>query len=347
MQIMGSRALARWAVVAAVAAGTAVAGCGAVEDDSEDASGTSTAGSGGFAVAEEIQQRIDDGERPRIVVSYHDPSLAFAAPVKEGVEQAGEELDVDVDFIGPAGGDADQQVNQIETLLAQGDLDGLAISAASNDALAPIVDRAVADGVPTISFNTDNPDSDQLGFVGQDLRESGRVEAEELIKRLDGKKGKVVVFSVDTGAGWSADRFAGFEEGMAEAEGVELVGPVDTGNEPQEAYNKVENTMRANGDAIAIASLDCCSFTAAQRWVAENDKAGDVVLVGHDVLPDTVKALKSGVADFTLSQNPRKQGYEAVRVLVEALRDGKQIGDVNTGIVVVDESNVAETPVEG
>lgn len=339
---------ARWLLVAALAAsGMAIGACGVESDDASSASGTSTGGEGGFAVAEDIQQRIDDGERPRIAVSYHDPSLAFAAPVKRGVEQAGEDLGVDVDFIGPAGGDADQQVNQIETLLAQGDIDGLAISASSNDALTPVVNRAVADGVPTVSFNTDNPDSRQLGFVGQDLRESGRVEAEELIKLLDGKKGKVVVFSVDTGAGWSADRFAGFEEGMKAAPGVELVGPVDTGNEPQEAYNKVENTMRANKDAIAIASLDCCSFTAAQRWVSESDRADDMVVVGHDVLPDTVKALKAGVADVTLSQNPYKQGYETVKVLVDALKEGKDIGNVNTGILVVDETNVDDTPVEG
>lgn len=343
----------RWAarpvVLAAMAAGSLAFGaCGAVTDDDKDTAASSNdAKSGGFALSDAIQKRVDDGERLRIVVSYHDPSIAFAAPLKAGVEQAARELDVDADFVGPAGGDPDQQVNQIETLLAQGKMDGLAVSATSNDAVTPVVNRAVDQGVPTISFNTDNPKSKQLGFVGQQLKESGRVEAEELIKLLDGKQGKVVVFSVDTGAGWSADRFAGFKDGMAEADGVEVVDPVDTGGEPQESYNKVENAMKANRDAIAIASLDCCSFTAAQRWVEENGKKGELVLVGHDVLPDTVKAVKSGVADLTLSQNPQKQGYEAVKVLVDALRDGTEIKGVDTGIEILTDENIDSVPIEG
>jgi simple sugar transport system substrate-binding protein/ribose transport system substrate-binding protein len=337
--------MARWFVPAAVVAlSTAAVGCGV---ESNNASTGSSTTKSGFAVADRIKKQVEDGDKLRVVVSYHDPSLAFAAPVKKGVEQAAKDLDVDASFVGPAGGDADQQVNQIETLLAQGNLDGLAISASSNDALTPVVNRAVAQGVPTISFNTDNPGSKQLGFVGQDLKESGKVEAKELITALDGKKGKVVVFSVDTGAGWSSDRFAGFKEGMAADSGIELVGPIDTGNEPQEAYNKVENTMRANKDAVAIASMDCCSFTAAQRWAKENGEQGKMIVVGHDVLPETVKAIKSGVAEFTLSQNPYKQGYEAVKTLVESLRNDTPIKNVNTGIVVVDKANLAETPVEG
>lgn len=339
---------ARWLLLATVVGGTlTTAACGGVTADDGDRSSSSGESGGGFEVADRIQKDVDDGNRLRVVVSYHDPSLAFAAPLKAGVEQAAEELDVDADFVGPAGGDPDQQVNQIETLLAQGKLDGLAVSATSNDAVTPVVNRAIEAGVPTVSFNTDNPKSKQLGFVGQDLKKSGEVEARELIRVLDGKQGKVVVFSVDTGAGWSADRFAGFKQGMAEAEGIELVGPVDTGGEPQESYNKVENSMKANRDAIAIASLDCCSFTAAQRWVKENDKQGDIVLVGHDVLPNTVKAIKSGTAAFTLSQNPKKQGYEAVRVLVDALRKDEDVNGVDTGIQIVTKENIDSVPVEG
>lgn len=332
---------ARFLVVAAFATGgMTVAACG-VEDD-DDASSA-----GGFEVADDIRQRVDDGDKLRIVVSYHDPSIAFAAPLKAGVEKAAKELDVEADFVGPAGGDADQQVSQIESLLAQGNVDGLAVSATANDAVTPVVNRAIEQGVPTISFNTDNPKSNQLGFVGQQLKESGRVEAQELIKLLDGKKGKVVVFSVDTGAGWSADRFGGFKEGMAAASGVEIVGPVDTSGEPQESYNKVENTMKANSDAIAIASLDCCSFTAAQRWVEENGQKGKVILIGHDVLPDTVKAVQSGVAALTLGQNPVKQGYEAVRVLVAGLREDEQFKGVDTGIDILTRENIDSVPVEG
>lgn len=321
------------------------AACGdAVQTEEE---GDERAETTGFELSDEIQERVDDGEALTIRVSYHDPSLPFATPVKEGVADAAEEFGVDAKLIGPAGGSADSQVNELETLMQQ-QVDGLAISAASNDALVPVIDRAISDGIPVVSFNTNNPESKQLGFVGQELRESGQVEAEELLRLLGGKKGKVVLFSVDTGAGWSNDRVGGFMDVMDKQEGIEVVGAINTGNEPQQAFNAVENAMKANPDAIAIASVDCCSFVAAQKWVEQNKKQDQMVLIGHDVLPDTVEAIKKGIADVTLSQDPHRQGFDAVRVLVEFLRQGTPIPEhVNTGIVVVTKENIDDVPVEG
>lgn len=340
-----SRYNARLLVAASVVVlSTAVACGGAITTDEQDSEGSGS--EEGFQLSEDIKERGESEETLTIRISYHDPSLPFAQPIKEGVEAAAEELDVDAQLVGPTGGSADQQVNEIETMLSQG-VDGLAISASSNDALTPVIDQAIDQGVPVISFNTNNPDSKQLAFVGQDLKESGAIEAEELLKLLNGKEGKVVLFSVDTGAGWSNDRVSGFQEVIEEkGEGVEIVGPINTGNEPQKAFDAVENAMEANSDAIAIASVDCCSFTAAQEWVEQNS-AEDIVLVGHDVLPPTVQALKSGVADLTLSQDPYTQGYEAVRVLVDYIRGESDIKDVNTGILTVTEDNVDEVEVEG
>lgn len=326
----------------------ALTACGdAVVTDDEQTEGAGVGGPCGFRLSDRIQQRVENEEPLTIRVSYHDPSLPFATPVKQGVEQAANDFDVDAELVGPTGGSADAQVNEIETLIQQG-IDGLAISAASNDALAPVVDRAIKEGIPTLSFNTNNEESCQMGFVGQDLVESGEVEAQELLQLLGDEEGKIVVFSVDSGAGWSHDRFTGFQQGMEGKEGIDVVGPINTGNEPQQAFNAVQNAMRRHQDAIAIASLDCCSFVAAQQWVEQNNMQDEIIVVGHDVLPDTVEALKSGIADLTLSQNPFQQGYDSVRVLVELLREGKEVTEhVNTGIVVVTEENVDEVPVEG
>jgi simple sugar transport system substrate-binding protein/ribose transport system substrate-binding protein len=52
---------------------------------------------------------------------------------------------VNATFLGPVGGDADAQINEIETLLDT--IDGLAISSVSTDALAPLIDRVVEAGI--------------------------------------------------------------------------------------------------------------------------------------------------------------------------------------------------------
>ncbi|TDB82912.1 LacI family transcriptional regulator, partial [Micromonospora fluostatini] len=249
-------------------------------------------------------------------------------------------------MIGPTGGNAADQVAELQTLINQKQIHGLAVSSASNDALKPVIAQAYDAGIPIISFNTNNPESRQMGFVGQDLVASGRSLAEELIKVLNGKTGKVVVVSVDSGAGWSNDRFSGFQEGVKDA-GLQIVGPVNTGNEPSAAYNTVESTMAAQKDAIALVSLDCCSFTAGAKWLQQSGNAGKIHAVGFDVQPQTVEYLKGGVVDLSISQGPAEQGYQAVKLLAEYLKNGTEIADVDTGALVVTRDNVATVPVEG
>lgn len=319
-------------------------GSGGSNGDGVDNSGP--AQSEDFVLADRIQDKVDNGEKLTIKLSYHDPSLAFAAPISEGMAKAGDEFDVDVQLIGPAGGDAAKQVSEIQTLITQGNVDGIAVSSASNDALKPVIKQAYDAGIPVISFNTNNPDSLQLGFVGQDLRSSGVTLADELLTVLDGETGDVVVVSVDTGAGWSNDRYAGFEEALEDS-GLNLIGPVNTGNEPSAAYNTIESTMAGNSDAVAIASLDCCSFTAAGTWIKQYDKVGEMHLIGFDLQSQTVENVKGGVADFTIGQAPQEQGYQAVKVLHDFIIDGEPITDVDTGADIYTSDNIDSAPEEG
>ncbi|WP_326695929.1 substrate-binding domain-containing protein [Streptomyces sp. NBC_01754] len=340
---MSSRTLLRsLSAVTAAAAALALTACGAVT--AGDATGTDD---GSFKVASYIQQRIDDDKPMRIKLSYHDPSLAFATPISSGMKRAGKEFGADVSLIGPTGGDAAKQVSEIQTLIQQKAVDALAVSSASSDALKPVISQAYKAGIPIISFNTDNPDSQQMGFVGQDLKGSGKSQAEELRKNLNGDiKGKsVVVFSVDTGAGWSHDRFNGFKEGL-DGSGLKIVGPVNVGNEPSTAYNTVESTMSGQSGVVAVAGLDCCSTTAAAKWVAQSGHPDDITMGGFDLLTQTAEYIDRGVLDFTISQNPSEQGYQAVKVLHDFLTEGTEITGVDTGAQFITGDNLADATVE-
>ena len=341
MSLVSAARKAAVAGIAAAALALGMTGCGAITTGNEAASPD------GFQLADYIQKRIDDGEELRVKLSYHDPSLAFATPITAGMERAGEEFGVDVQLIGPTGGDAAKQVAELQTAIQQKSVDGLAVSSASSDALKPVIEQAYNAGIPIISFNTDNPDSQQMGFVGQDLKASGQAQAEELVSVLgEEATGKVVVFSLDTGAGWSHDRFGGFEEGLSGTD-LEIVGPVNVGNEPNAAYNTVESTMAGQSDVVAIAGLDCCSTTAAAQWVEQSGNTGKISMVGFDLLPQTAEFLEKGVVTFTISQNPEEQGYQAVKTLVDFLTEGTEITGVDTGAQFITKDNLGEATVEG
>jgi simple sugar transport system substrate-binding protein len=293
----------------------------------------------GFELSQRIQNRMAAGETPVIRVSYHDVSNEFAPFIRAGVERAAQELEVDAVMVGPVGGAADQQVAELENLIQAG-LDGIAISSASTDALAPVINRALEMGIPVVTYNTDNPSSDRLAFAGQDLVESGR-EAGELLAQVLQGEGNVIITTIDAAAQWSLDRESGAREALSNYPGINVITTVNTGTEPQQIYSSIENALLANPNVDGILSLECCSTPAAGEYVRRNGLTGQVSIVGFDLLPQTVELVQEEVISATIDQNPERQSFEAVRMLVETL-NGRDVEDVDTGVKVYTPDNIQE-----
>lgn len=314
--------------VIALMAGLALAAPGMADPVSVDS----------FALAPRIKDKVAAGGELNIYVSYHDTSNEFAPAIKAGVEKGDAIEGVTAHFIGPVGADADAQISEIETLM--NDMDGLAISSVSTDALAPIINRVIEAGIPVITYNTDNPDSKRLVFAGQDLVQSGR-EAGKLMGDVLGGKGRVMIATIDASAQWSLDREKGAREGLSAFPEIEVVRTLNTGTDPQEIYAAIENAMLADPGITGILSLECCSTPAAGEWVSRNDKKDAVKVVGFDLLDQTVDLVSDGVIQATIDQAPERQGYEAVNLLVTFLK-GQPIDNLDTGVGIFTPENIGE-----
>ena len=291
-----------------------------------------------FSLADRIKAKVAAGQPLDIYVSYHDVSNEFAPFMKAGVQRAATEDKVNAQFIGPVGADADGQISEIETLMSK--MDGLAISSVSTDALAPLIDKVIAAGIPVVTFNTDNPESKRLAFAGQDLVQSGR-EAGKLMAKVLGGKGKVMITTIDAAAQWSLDREKGAREALKAEPGIEVVSTLNTGTDPQKIYSAIENAMLANPSVSGVLSLECCSTPAAGTWVERNKAADKVKVVGFDLLDQTVQLVQSGDVQATIDQAPEKQGFAAVDLIVQFLK-GQTIENLDTGVGVYTKENIAE-----
>jgi simple sugar transport system substrate-binding protein len=300
---------------------------------------TGTKAAGTFKLADRIAQKAKSGEKLMIRVSYHDVSNEFAPQIKAGIGKAATEFGVDATMIGSSGPDADKQVSELESLISAGQVDGLAVSSVSSDALAPIINKALAAGIPVIAFNTDNPSSHRLAFVGQDLVQSGRIVGKLLADKLGGK-GTILITTLDAAAQWSIDREKGAREALAAYPDIKIVQTVTTGTEPQQIYSSIENAMLAHPEVTGLLSLECCSTTAAGDWSSRNSKKGAVTIVGFDLLPQTLQYVQDGTIAATIGQAPEQQGHDAVKLLVDAI-NGKPVNDIDTGAEIVDSSNIA------
>ena len=290
-----------------------------------------------FPLAERIAAKVAAGEELMIFVSYQDVANEFAPQIRAGVER-GDALDgVTATFIGPVGSDADAQINEIEALFDT--MDGLAISSVSTDALAPLIERVLAAGIPVVTYNTDNPDTERLAFAGQDLVQSGR-EAGKLMCDILGS-GQIMILTGDAAAQWSLDRESGAREALAACPSIEVVQTVNTSFDPQEMYANIENAMLGNPGVTGLLSLECCTTPAAGSWVERNNRIGEVRIVGFDLVDQTVELVRAGVIQATIDQAPEAQGFAAVDLLVKFL-NGEDIDNVDTGVGIFTPDNIAE-----
>lgn len=293
-----------------------------------------------FKIADRILDKVQKGEPLNIKVVYHNIGINFAMVLKRGVEDAAREFGVNAEFTGPVEPNVETQVAMIENFIAS-EVDGLAISNVSAEALNPVIERALNAGIPVVTFNSDAPGSNRLAFFGQDLVQSGRTQAEILVEYM-GEKGKVLIFSSDAAAAWSLDREKGVKEILDKYPDIEIVNTINTGVEEYSAYATVENALLANPDVTGIAALDAVTTPLVGRYILRNNLVGKIKNVGHDLLPETLQNIKVGATNASLSQDPYKQGYLPVKALYEYITKGVPLQSVDTGVLRVDETNVDE-----
>ena len=260
-------------------------------------------------------------------IAYVTP-VPFWAPVIDGLEDAGEEFDVDVEFAGPEDSNAQAQVDLIETFLRTG-VDGIVAVGFDPATLGPVIQRTMEAGVPVLTSNIDTPTAPRIAFVGQDLVDSGRVAAEQAIQALDGKRPgwrdeptKVGLFGEDFALEYVQLRLAGFQERMdLESDNLEYVGPFDATFDTAQAFAVAENAFTANPDIAAMVHAGI-SHVQAGEYLERNDLVESVVNVGFNFFPGTGELMMTGAIDASVGQIPYLQGYDPIRHLVALLRSG-------------------------
>lgn len=301
----------------------------------------------GFKLASYIKDHVKQHKTLRFTYITNDLSSSYTAAQRAGVVKATKVLKVKADLQGPPNGAAQDQVSLIQTLVAQKKIDGIVVAAVNVDSLKPVIAEAFKAGVPLISAFTDQPNSKQLAFVGEDNKKFGVYEGRLFAKYLKGKKGKVVALSVDTAAGWSTARMAGLRQGLGANKGLKMVGPINTGVEPGQMFNAIQNAMQANPDAVAIASVDCCSIDGAAKWVQSSGNKGKIPVIGTDALQQTINYIKSGVIAFSISQNPVGQVFTAISQLKAFVTKGTPPHTVILPPLLVNKKNLGSVVAEG
>jgi simple sugar transport system substrate-binding protein len=326
-----------------VLVGAAAAGCGSSSTVEEGPVTVAESGTGADnptasdAAGTDVPETPDGARAVRIaIVTHGQASSAFWAIVRNGVEAAGRQMDVVIDYKAP---DV-YSLEHMETLIDQAVAarpDGLVVSL-PEPGLAPAIRRAVKAGIPTVTINSGSDQYKKLGVlahVGQPEGDAG-YKAGQRLARAGVRRALCINLSIRN-QGLDA-RCAGLERAMRAAGGTAKVARID--DQAADAPKRIAAAVKAS-DADGALAMNGPSGLAAVKALTGTD-----VQVGtFDLGPDVLKAVRDGKLAFAVDQQAYLQGYLPVVFLAEKARYGlfPAQGDViPTGPNFVTKDNAAQ-----
>jgi simple sugar transport system substrate-binding protein len=272
-----------------------------------------------------------------VVVSHGQASDPFWSVVKNGVDQAAEDLGVTVEYRAPDTFDMVQMAQIIDASVAS-QPDGLVVSIPDGEALGDSIRNAVASGIPVISMNSGSDVREELGVavhVGQTEFEAGQGGGKQM--QAAGVT-KAICVNQEVGNVALDLRCEGFTDGLGGA--VEVL---SVSMDPTEIGNAVKAYLSANPDTDGVLTLGPSAAEPTMAALEEIEMLDKVSFGTFDLSPGVLEAIDQGKMMFAIDQQQYLQGYLPIQLLkLHQLYGLMPAGTVMTGPGFVTQDNAAQ-----
>ena len=267
---------------------------------------------------------------------------SFWCVVQKGIQQAGEEMGVNVTVLGPDEFDLEKVAQLIDQAVAA-QPDGIGLTVTDSDLFREPIQRALDAGIPVLAYNAGaGPIADGIDYMtylGQDEYQGGYQGG---LKLAAGGGTKGVCINQQVGHTGLDKRCNGFVAAMEE-NGI-AAEVLAIGDDPAEAQTIIDDYYTANPDTDIFLTLGPNGANPFYAFMeAAGLGAGDVTHGTFDLSPEIIARIKDGTSMFGIDQQPFLQGYGAVQALVLKIRYGisPALPVTPTGPGFVDLSNIA------
>jgi len=258
----------------------------------------------------------------------------FWQSVHAGAIKAAQEFGLRVEWNAPPTEiDTSRQIEIVESMVNRG-LAGISVAPVDRGALVSVVERASANKIPVVIFDSDVDTPKRLTYVATDNEAAGRMAARRLGEILGGK-GRVAIIGFKPGSASTMQRETGFQDEMKKAHPrVEIVALLNGNADRAKAMAVTENILTAHPDLDGLYA-DNESSTAGAVLALKGRNNRKVKLVAMDASDQIVEDMKAGWIDSLVVQNPFQMGYESVKAIGMHLRGDRPPAVIDSGVALI------------
>ena len=337
-------------IVAAAAVGTlalGMAACSTSTDATGGSSGSSTKTESSGASKVDTSGEMQDWEKAAVkgdgTQTIYLVSKGFQhrfwQAVKEGAEQAGEELGYQVKFVGPQDETkVTEQTDQLKSALDSGPA-AIGFAALDSKAAADLLTEIHDKGIPVVAFDSGVESDIPVTTVQTDNKAAAAEAAKHMIELLKGKKGSVGMVCHDSTSTTGKQRCEGFKEYFKANAPADLkLLDEQIAGEVTKAADTSLSIIQANSDIVGMYGSNEAAASGIVQGVAESGK--DVTVVGFDSGKTQIDAIKAGTEAGAVTQSPVKIGYYTVKAAVAALNGAELPKVIDSGFAWYDKTNI-------
>ncbi len=228
-----------------------------------------------------------------------------------------------------AEGDVGKQLNEIQNFIAQ-HVDAIIVNPVDTSATPKMTQLAVAAKIPLVYVNRQPEDKTlpaNVVFVGSDEHVSGKLEGEEIARRLN-NKGTVVIMEGELASNAAVIRTQDIEDVVKQHPEMKIVQKQTANFQRNEAMDLMNNwlttgekidAVAANNDEMAIGAI------MAIKQAGKDPKS--MVIGGIDATADGLAEVANGNLAVTVFQDAKGQGKGAVDA-ADSLSKGQHVDSI-------------------
>lgn len=268
----------------------------------------------------------DSNEDYQIAVVPKISGIPWFNRMREGVQQAAEDFNVDAFQEGPSEADPAQQVELVEDLVAR-DVDAIAVVPNDAQSLGPVFEDAREKGIKVLThespFFTEVQDYD-IETVDNDALAK---KAMDMVAEKTGGEGGYAMFVgsltvplhnhwADTAIEYAEEEYPGLEK---------LTDRLPVAESQEDSYRSAQDLIRTYGEDLdAIIGWGSLGPAGAAQAVRERDLSDEIVVGGFSLPAQAAPYLGDGSMDWIQLWDPKDAGYAMVYVAKQML-EGKEI----------------------
>ena len=238
----------------------------------------------------------------------------YGEKMMDGFKEAIEEVGGEVILRSPDQPTAEGQIQIIEQLITQ-QVDAIAIAGNDQDALEPVLKKAMNQGIKVLSVDSAVNANSRIVHINQaDPERIGRSQI-EAVSEMIGGEGQIAVLSATSQATNQNLWIEWMKKQLEEPgfENIELVKVAYGDDLRDKSVSETEALLKSYPDLKAIVAPTTVGIAAAGKVITDKGLNGKVIVTGLGLPSEMASYIESGVSPAMFLWNPIDVGYGAGR----------------------------------